>query len=95
MVLHVEAIARLQECINFEIPDLAGREASHPLANSSESCCTHLKNSSMLPFGAHVHNPSDFFTIPQITFFFIRISLQSVDFSTPVVSGNVAMESIH
>ena len=60
LVLHVEAIARLQECINFEIPDLAGREASHPLANSSESCCTHLKNSSMLPFGAHVHNPLDF-----------------------------------
>ena len=60
LVLQVEAIARLQECINFEIPDLAGREASHPLANSSESCCTHLKNSSMLPFGAHVHNPLDF-----------------------------------
>ena len=73
LALQVEAIARLQECINFEIPDLAGREASHPLANSSESCCTHLKNSSMLPFGAHVHNPLDFFfTISQIVFFFIK-----------------------
>ena len=72
LVLHVEAIARLQECINFEIPDLAGREASHPLANSSESCCTHLKNSSMLPFGAHVHNPLDFLKFSQIVFFFIK-----------------------
>ena len=71
LVLHVEAIARLQECINFEIPDLAGREASHPLANSSESCCTHLKNSSMLPFGAHVHNPLDFLQFLK-QFFFIK-----------------------
>ena len=50
-------------------PRFGRREASHPLANSSESCCTHLKNSSMLPFGAHVHNPLDFLKFSQIVLF--------------------------